>query len=337
MLQESPALMADQTADAGQYLADLSDSELLDRFVRSREERAFAVLMERHGPMVLGVCRRILHAPQDVEDAFQGTFLVLVRKAAEIGQRELLGNWLYGVAYRIAVRARANAAKRRAHERQAVAMAAADSLQEVVWRDLRPVLDDEVNQLPEKYRVPIVLCYLEGRTLEETARHLGCPKGTVATRLSRARERLRRRLGRRGVVVPLIIFTSVLTEKTAPAAVPATLTASTTQAALRYAAAKYTLISSTAEPLDAASHGLFRHFRWFGTRAGLASVLALLMVLFAGWVIAEETVTYLQFMRKGAPSRGSMHRGKDAGARLPNAQPDDADCATPPELGKKAR
>src|SRR5262249_23749083 len=142
-----------RASNGGPHLNGLSDSQLLDRFVCQRDESAFAVLMERHGPMVLGVCRRILHAPQDIEDAFQGTFLVLVRKAGEIGQRELVGNWLYGVAYRIAVRARANVAKRRAHERQAVSMSTSESEHNVVWRDLRPVLDDEVNRLPEKYRV----------------------------------------------------------------------------------------------------------------------------------------------------------------------------------------
>src|SRR5205807_3364981 len=129
-----------------------------------RDEAAFGMLMERHGPMVLGVCRRVLHEAQDAEDAFQATFLLLVRKAASLGRRDLLGNWLYGVAYRIAVRTRTNAIRRRVHERQAAAMAAVDPLREVVWRDLRPVLDAEINGWPEKYRAPVVLYYLEGKT-----------------------------------------------------------------------------------------------------------------------------------------------------------------------------
>jgi len=212
--------------------AGLSDSRLLEQFISRRDEAAFAALMERHGPMVLGVCRRVLHDAQDVEDAFQATFLLLVSKAASLGRRDLLGNWLYGVAYRIAVRTRANAIRRRAHERQAVAMAAVEPLHEVVWRDLRPVLDAEINRLPEKYRAPVVLYYLEGKTVQETAGLLGVPLGTAATRLARARERLRKRLERRNLGVPMVILTAVLFHGAAPPAVPAALAEATRSAAL---------------------------------------------------------------------------------------------------------
>jgi RNA polymerase sigma factor (sigma-70 family) len=211
---------------------DLSDSRLLEHFIHRRDEAAFAALMERHGPMVLGVCRRVLHDAQDAEDAFQATFLLLVRKAASLGRRDLVGNWLYGVAYRIAVRTRANAIRRRAHERQAMPMAAVEPLHEVVWRDLRPVLDAEINRLPEKYRAPLVLYYLEGKTVQETARQLGVPLSTAATRLVRARERLRKRLERRNLGVPMLVLTMVLSHQVAPAAVPATLAEATRSAAL---------------------------------------------------------------------------------------------------------
>src|SRR5436309_15855489 len=144
-----------------------SDADLLHRFVRDRDESAFAGLMERHGPMVLGVCRRVLRTDRDADDVFQATFLVLVRKAASLRRPELLGNCLYGVAYRIALRARAAAARQPALGRQVEEMPAAEAVDEKVWDELRPVLDEEVNRLPEKYRAPVVLCHLEGKTYAE--------------------------------------------------------------------------------------------------------------------------------------------------------------------------
>jgi RNA polymerase sigma factor (sigma-70 family) len=187
--------------------AALSDGQLLDRFVRQRDEAAFEALFWRHGPMVLGLCRRLLPAA-DAEDAFQATFLVLVRKASSIGRRDALGAWLYRVAYRVALRARATT-------RHGVALPdegppAPGDEEAVAWRDLRPLLDEAIGTLPEKYRAPIVLCYLEGKTNEEAARELGCPKGTVAVRLMRARERLRRHLSRRRLALPAVLLGAVL-------------------------------------------------------------------------------------------------------------------------------
>src|SRR5262249_31616689 len=139
----------------------------------------------------------------DAEDAFQATFLILVRKAGSLGRPELLGNWLYGVAYRTAARARAEATRRRFREVPLIDrdLPAKESTPDGVWRDLRPVLDEEINRLPDKYRAPFVLCYLEGKTNEEAARQLGCPLGTVLSRLARARERLRLRLTSRGLTL----------------------------------------------------------------------------------------------------------------------------------------
>jgi RNA polymerase sigma factor (sigma-70 family) len=214
---------------------DATDAQLLERFAAQRDQAAFAALVQRHGPMVLGVCRRVLRHEQDAEDAFQATFLVLARKAGSIGRRELVGNWLYGVACRTAAKARAAAARRRVHERHVVAMPAAEPTPEVVWQDLRPVLDEEVQRLPDRYRTPFVLCYLHGLTNEEAARHLGCPKGTVLSRLARARERLRARLSRRGLALSAGLLTTVLSQGAAPAMVPASLGEATVQAGLLYA------------------------------------------------------------------------------------------------------
>src|SRR5205823_3540528 len=156
---------------------------------RRRDEAAFAALVRRHGPMVLGVCRRVLRDAHDAEDAFQATFLLLARKAAALRQPDRLGPWLHGVAHRTALKAKAAGVRRRQRERPLDDLPAAGGGDDLLWRDLRPVLDDAIGRLPAKYRVPVVLCYLEGRTNAEAARALGCPTGTVATRLARARQR----------------------------------------------------------------------------------------------------------------------------------------------------
>src|SRR5439155_14145624 len=161
-------------------------------------------LVARHGPMVWSVCRRLLTQVHDAEDAFQATFMVLVRKAARIQRRELLANWLYGVAYKVAARARGQAARRRGRETPDLV----DPVQAVADKptdDVKAVLHEEVSHLPEKYRAPVVLCYLEGKSNEEAAENLDCPVGTVKGRLARARELLQRRLVRRGLAMTLAL------------------------------------------------------------------------------------------------------------------------------------
>jgi RNA polymerase sigma factor (sigma-70 family) len=214
---------------------DLTDRHLLERFVTTQDQAAFAALVQRHGPMVLGVCRRLLRDAHEAEDAFQATFLVLVHKARSISRPELLGPWLHGVAYRTAAQAR-HAARRRAREREVAAMPGGDPAVEVVWRELRQVLDEELGRLAQKYRAPLVLFYLEGKTTEEVARQLGCPQGTVLSRLARGRDRLRQRLARRGVALSAGLMVGVLAEKAASAAVPAALALGTIKAAVLTAA-----------------------------------------------------------------------------------------------------
>jgi RNA polymerase sigma factor (sigma-70 family) len=218
---------------AGEPLAGgLSDAALLERFVRQRDEAAFEALFWRHGPMVLAVCRRLL-PPADAEDAFQATFLVLVRKAASIGRRDAVAAWLYRVAYRVALRARGAARPTVALPPEGPADADDESL---AWRDLRPLLDEAIDSLPEKYRAPVVLCYLQGKTNQEAARELGCPKGTLAIRLKRARERLRRRLGRRKLLLPAALLGVLLVRRAQAAAVDAALAQATLKAVLSAAA-----------------------------------------------------------------------------------------------------
>jgi RNA polymerase sigma factor (sigma-70 family) len=214
-----------------QAARDVTDGELLERFVRRREEAAFTLLVQRHGPMVLGVCRRVLGDEHAAEDAFQATFLVLARRAAAVRKRDSLGSWLHGVAQRIAGRARSQAATRRGHERRAVGMPSTQGCDELTWQELRRTLDEELAQLPEKYRAPLVLSYLEGKTHEQAAQELGWPKSSLSTRLGRGRELLRERLARRGVTLSAGVLTAALAHQAAPAAVPALLTLATVRAA----------------------------------------------------------------------------------------------------------
>ncbi len=209
---------------------DLSDAELLLRFVRQRDEAAFELLVRRHGPMVLGVCRRVLRDAHGAEDAFQATFLALVRKAGSIARGGAVAPWLYRVAFRVALRARAAASRRSARPGLPADLAApeADSPAE---RDWRPILDEEIDRLPERYRRPVVLYHLQGYTLAEAARQLGCPRGTVAVRLVRARQRLRARLTLRGVIWGAALSVALATGRAAPAA----LVKATARAALGYA------------------------------------------------------------------------------------------------------
>jgi RNA polymerase sigma factor (sigma-70 family) len=186
--------------DAG-TVAGLSDGQLLDRFVARREEAVFETLVRRHGPMVWGVCRRVLRDHHDAEDAFQATFLVLARKAASVVPREKVGHWLYGVAYQTAMKSRASKARRRGREVPVSDMPEPEVARRGPLDDLLPDLDRELSRLPEKYRIPIVLCELEGKTHLEAGEELGWPIGTVSGRLSRAKAMLGRRLTRHGVAM----------------------------------------------------------------------------------------------------------------------------------------
>jgi RNA polymerase sigma factor (sigma-70 family) len=183
----------------GGTLAGLGEGELLDRFLSRRDEVAFEELLNRHGAMVLGVCRRWLMHTDDIDDAFQATFLILIRKASSLRNRDLLGPWLHGVAYRVAVRARAHSARRNAIH--PLPLTVEPSTCDVPGRleqlELQCALDEEITRLPEKHRRAVILCFLEGRTHEDAARELGWPLGTVKSRLAWARDRLRDRLARR--------------------------------------------------------------------------------------------------------------------------------------------
>jgi RNA polymerase sigma factor (sigma-70 family) len=222
-----------------QTAAGTTDADLLDRFVARRDEAAFELLVWRHERMVSGVCRRVLRHEHDADDACQAAFLTLACKAGSIGRRQAVGGWLYQVAYRIALRARNDAQRRgrleiKAAEHGAFRMSA-DPAHDASQQDLRSAVDAEVSRLPAKYRTPIVLCYLEGKTNEEAAQLLGCRPGTLATWLARARERLRTRLARRGLEVSAGTLAAVLAAPDGASAAPPAFLQATVRAAVLFA------------------------------------------------------------------------------------------------------
>jgi len=215
---------------------ECSDAQLLQQFVSQRDEAAFTALVRRHESLVWRVCWHALGHVQDAEDAFQATFVVLAHSAAKIDKREMLGSWLHGVALRIALKAKRDAARRRRHEREAANMPKRKQVSELSWREVCQVLDQEVQRLPENYRAPFVLCVLEEKSLAEAARLLGWKEGTVSGRLSRARKQLQARLARREIRLSAVLASLALTHSAATASVPTGLPATTIHTALSYLA-----------------------------------------------------------------------------------------------------
>jgi RNA polymerase sigma-70 factor (ECF subfamily) len=206
-----------------------SDAQLLESFLTLRDETAFEALLRRHGPMVLGVCYRVLRHTQDAEDAFQATFVVLARKAASLQSRDLLGNWLYGVAHRTAMKARAMSIKRRSKERRAGAMRLEATPSDGSSDELLTQLDGALSHLPDKYREAIVLCELEGKSHQEVALLLGLPEGTLSWRLAHGKKLLAKKLSRYGAGA----IATALAKGTASARVPPALLHGTAKAALQ--------------------------------------------------------------------------------------------------------
>jgi RNA polymerase sigma factor (sigma-70 family) len=265
-------------------LGGLSDGQLLDRFRGDRDEAAFEVLVWRHGPMVHNLCRRLLRDEQDAEDAFQAAFLILIRKVGSIHKDGSVASWLYKVAYRAALEARARSA-RRPDPLPSDAEPAAPDGDDPAWRELRPVLDEEVHRLPDKYREPFVLCYLEGQTTDEAARALKCPRGTVATRLAWARQRLRDRLVRRGVALSAGALAAALVPGAAVAA-PRLFT-STLRTGLH--AAGGVPADAVPRPVLSLAEGVL-HAMFLSKVKTTAVVAIALVALVVGGVTVRETV-----------------------------------------------
>lgn len=265
--------------------AEMTDGELLTLFLHGREEAPLAALVRRHAAMVWGVCQRLLRNPHDAEDAFQATFLVLVRKADSVKPREAVGNWLYGVAHQTAVRVRAMAAKRGGREKQMVDMPE-PAEKEAGKDDLLALLDQELSRLPDKHRLVIVLSDLEGKTRKEMARQLGISEGTVAGRLARAREMLARRLTRRGLAISSGALAVALSQSAATASVPAPLVGSTIKAASLLATGQAVSAGLVSANVVAITDGV--------VKAMLVSKIksALVVVLLVGTVLGGVGVGY---------------------------------------------
>jgi RNA polymerase sigma factor (sigma-70 family) len=257
----------------------IADGQLLERFVTTGDEAAFEALVRRHGPMVLGVCRRVLCNSHDAEDCFQATFLVLACKAASIWPRQLVGNWLYGVAHTTAVRARVMNAKRSARERQVPAMPEPQAARQDVWADLLPLLDEELARLPDKYRAAVVLCDLEGRARREVARQLRIPEGTLSSRLTTARRMLAKRLARKG----LVICGGALASHAGPVSVAASQVRSVVKSALPFATGGLAASAS----VTALAQGVLKTMFLAKLKTALRVFLTLSMIALPGGILTR--------------------------------------------------
>jgi TIGR03009 family protein len=312
-----------------------TDAELLNGFFALREEACFEALVRRHGPMVLGVCRRLLRDAHDAEDAFQATFLVLVRKAGSIVPRQMVGNWLYGVAYRTALKAKGAIARRRVKERPLRDLPGPPAGNEA-WRELRPVLDQELHRLPEKYRVPVVLCILEGQSRKAAAEQLGWPEGTLSGRLARARTLLAKRLTRHGLSLPGGALGFGLSGETLAAAVTGPLLVRTVKAAVLTAAGQAAAAGVIPVQVIALTEGVMKAM--LVTKLKVATAVLLVAGIgigtatFAGHpgeAAREEQASQLQPARRGkTPAKDGVKEPPAADAKEPKIRPDPPEPAT---------
>jgi RNA polymerase sigma factor (sigma-70 family) len=256
--------------------AALSDRELLVRFARQHDETAFETLVARHGPMVWRLCRRLLREPSDAEDVFQATFLLLTRRAGRPGWHSSLGGWLHEVAYRLCLELRRAASRRERRERKASCAVAVDPLDEMTVREAQAILDEEMARLPEKLRAPLILCCLEGLARDEAARQLGWRASVLKSRLEQARERLRRRLNRRGVVFSIGLAATIL----APETLAGTLRDATTEAAISYTANRATAATVIAARVLALAEGAWKAM-WI-TRLSIAAMVCVANLIIGG-------------------------------------------------------
>jgi RNA polymerase sigma factor (sigma-70 family) len=321
----SPMSMVFQHLRTTELLSDgarMTDGDLLERFIAGRDEAAFVALVRRHGQMVWGVCRRVLVRHQDAEDAFQATFLVLVRKATSVVPREMVGNWLYGVAHQTALNARANEARKRTRERQVTQMPEPADREQELWRDLQSVLDQELSRLPNKYRAAIALCDLGGKTRKEVAQQLGVPEGTVSGWLTRGRAMLAKRLARQGLALSAAALAAALSQNMSSAGtVPAAVVSNTINAARLLAAGQVAATGVISAQVAALTEGVIKTMLL--TKLKLAS--AVLLVFCAAGMGATDLIYHAPQAaepteRPGPPAQahaGKKPAGNDA--RRPEA------------------
>jgi RNA polymerase sigma factor (sigma-70 family) len=295
---------------AAQAVLTLSDRELLERFAQDKDQAAFAALVERHGGMVLAVCRRVLGHVHDAEDACQAALLVLARKATSIRKHDSLPGWLHRVAYHVATDLRRDIARRRGREEPASDVHATIT-EGVTWQEVRTALDEELQRLPERFRLPILLCYLEGKTRDEAAQELGWSLGMVKGRLERGRERLRSRLVRRGLSLSAALFGVGIGESLASAAMPAVLAVSTAKAAVLLASGKpaSSLIATSVANLV---EGAVRIMWMTKLKVAAALLLAIAVIGGTGGTLALRTVAEPSEGKKPAPQETALPQEKAA-------------------------
>jgi RNA polymerase sigma factor (sigma-70 family) len=302
----------------GVSAAAMTDGQLLERFLAHRDESAVEVLVRRYGSLVFSVCRRVLHNAQTAEDAFQATFLVLMRKAPSLDRAKPLGSWLYTVAYRLALRTCANEARRKRCEEQAARTRPPDGGPATGPGDRVVALEEELHRLPQRHRAPLVLCYLEGKTNEQAAQILGCPRGSMAERLAQARERLREALARRGFVTPAAGVAASLAAA-ARAAAPLPLLDDTVRAALWFAREEGCAAGFVSARAVALARGAFRAM--FLNKLKIAGA-----VLLAAAMLGTGATMLLQAAnRAGPPERAAQQPSPEARAKraeVPGARPD---------------
>ena len=292
----------------------ITDGALLECFIGQRDEAAFAALLRRHGPMVLGICRRVLHNEADVEDCFQATFLVLVRRAASIRPRGLVGNWLYGVARNVALKAKALRNRRRSKEREAAEQKVRQPAEQ--GPQLQELLDQELQALPDKYRAAIVLCDLEGKTILAASRQLGCPRGTLNARLVRGRAKLARRLTRQGLTLGTGAVAAALAQNTASAGVPLPLVTSTVKAASLIAAGQ-AVSGAVRRQVATLTEGMLKAMLLTKLKVTITVLLALNLIG------AGVGLVYCQTAGTGLPGKGEPERRTDCQSVPPTAQKTD--------------
>jgi RNA polymerase sigma factor (sigma-70 family) len=299
--------------------AGLTDGQLLECFVSRRDEAALEALVRRHAPMVWGVCRRVLGSYHDAEDAFQATFLVLVRKAAAVTPRDMVANWLYGVAQQTARKARATAARRRARENPAAEMPEPAAVQPDLWAGVQPLLDQELSQLPGPYRAAIVLCDLEGKTRKEAARQLGLPEGTIGSRLARGRALLAKRLTRHGLGVPGGVLAALLAQQAASAGAPASTLSATINTATSFAAGRAGAAGLISAKVAALTEGVLQAMLLAKLKAATAVLLVLGLVTLAGGLLAAGQADGRQG-RADAPAQAAAPPPHPPGSAAPPKQ-----------------
>jgi RNA polymerase sigma factor (sigma-70 family) len=282
-----------------------TDGQLLTSFIEQRDEAAFEALVRRHGPMVWGVCRRVVGNHHDAEDALQATLLVLARKAPSVRPRERVAGWLHGVALRTAMRAKAMTAKRRGREKQVTQMSEPEAANPDPWRDLQPLLDQALNGLPENYRLAILRCDLEGKAIKEAAQQLGWPQGTLAGRLARGRKLLARRLVSRGVVLSAGALAAVLSQHVASAAVPTSLMSSTVKAAAMIAAGQAAIAGVVPAPVASLMEGVIKSMMLTKLSKAVAGLVVLSVLAFGGGLLTDGTAA-------GQQTRGGKDGDKPA-------------------------